>query len=58
VRHASFSEVSDPDANRSEGRKGNLLTRLLPGRGKDEAPRKTLPLSEGSSESAFDDADR
>lgn len=49
-------DADGEDAARPE-KSGRLLTRLLPGREKEVAPRKTLPLTETASGDSDDDFD-
>lgn len=55
VSSASHDEAESEDSETS-GRKGNLLTRFLPGREAGSAERKALPVSKRSAESDGDDA--
>jgi hypothetical protein len=64
VRQAASSQPDDDEETTrsdSSGKKGNLLTRLLPGRDKENPDRKPLPVSKRSSgtddESSDDDDD-
>jgi hypothetical protein len=52
---APNKRAADEDDDESSGRKGNLLTRLLPGREKESPERKSLPVNAKTTRTEQDD---